>query len=92
MEEKKQTIEAVAVQKRSFEGAVVKISGAKTISVKVNSVKMHPKYHKQYTISRKFAVHDEKLIAKVGDIVRFVECRPISKAKRWTLKEVIKTA
>ncbi len=90
MSEKTQTTKVV--QKRSFEGAVIKISGAKTISVKVNSVKTHPKYHKQYTISKKFAVHDEKSVAKVGDIVRFVECRPISKAKRWTLKEIIKTA
>lgn len=85
-------MEKEAVQKRSFEGAVVKISGAKTISVKVNSVRMHPKYHKQYTVSKKFAVHDEKTLAKVGDTVRFIECRPISKAKRWTLKEIIKSA
>lgn len=89
---KEQTQPTKAVQKRSFEGAVVKVSGAKTISVKVDTVKMHPKYHKQYTTSKKYAVHDEKSMAKVGDMVRFVECRPISKSKRWTLKEVIKNA
>lgn len=80
------------VQKRSFEGVVVKISGAKTISVRVDTTKLHAKYRKQYVTSKKYAVHDEKGVAKVGDEVRFVECRPLSKRKHWTLKEVIKAA
>lgn len=80
------------VQKRSFEGVVVKVAGLKTITVRVDSVKMHSKYRKQYISSKKYAVHDEKNVAKAGDTVRFVECRPLSKRKRWTLKEVLKTA
>lgn len=89
---KEQTKPTIQAQKRSFEGVVVKISGLKTVSVQVEEVRMHPKYHKQFKTSKKFAVHDEKAVAKVGDKVCFVECRPISKNKRWVVKEVIKTA
>jgi len=80
------------VQKRSFEGVVVTIAGEKSLTVRVDTKKMHSKYRKQYTSSKKYAVHDAKGIAKVGDVVRFEECRPISKMKRWNIKEVIKTA
>ncbi len=73
----------VDVRKRQFEGEVVSVSGIKTISVRVDSMKTHPKYNKQYKHSRKFAVHDEKSIAKVGDVVVIEECRPLSASKRW---------
>lgn len=76
-------------QKRSFDGVVVSIAGAKTVTARVDTTKMHPKYRKQYVVSKKYAVHDEKGLAKVGDRIRFQECRPISKRKRWTLKEVV---
>lgn len=80
------------VQKRGFEGVVVSIAGDKTLTVRVDTRKMHAKYRKQYTVSKKYAVHDEKNVAKVGDVVAFTECRPMSKRKRWNLQEVIKTA
>jgi small subunit ribosomal protein S17 len=77
--------------RRSFEGEVV-ASRNKTAYVRVKTTKMHPKYRKQYVTSRKYAVHDELGSAKIGDVIKFVECRPISKSKRWRLQSVIKTA
>lgn len=74
--------------KRKFEGEVVSDAREKTISVLVKTAKMHPKYKKQYITSKKYAVHDEKGRAKKGDVVSFIECRPISKTKRWTLLSV----
>jgi len=73
------------VQGRQFEGVVVSVSGNKTIKVRVDSMKTHPKYNKQYKQSRNFAVHDEKNAAKVGETVTFEECRPLSRMKRWFL-------
>lgn len=70
---------------RAFSGVVVRVSSAKTIRVLVKRVKMHPKYRKQYQRSRLYAVHDEEGKARAGQTVRFVECRPLSKTKRWRL-------
>lgn len=69
--------------KRQFTGTVVSNSMNKTIVVQVDRVKTHPKYHKQYHQSKKYHVHDEHAAHKVGDTVSFVECRPLSKTKRW---------
>ncbi|GEM_PF-505417 len=77
---------------RQFEGVVVTAPGQKTISVLVKTVKLHQKYQKQYTVSKKYAVHDENNTAEVGDTVLFQECRPISKRKRWYLLKVVKKA
>ncbi len=77
-----------AVHHRRFEGEVVSTKEQKTIHVLVNTIKTHPKYHKQYTRSRMYPVHDEKGVAQVGDVVVFEECRPLSKTKRWTLVSV----
>jgi len=71
--------------RRQFEGEVVSVGEDKTIHVLVKSIKMHPKYKKQYTTSKKYAVHDEKNEAKLGDKIVFEECRPLSKIKRWRL-------
>lgn len=73
----------VAALKKKFEGTVVSDKMEKTIVVLVERVKIHPKYHKRYTRSRKYKVHDEKKLYKEGDRVQFVECRPISRDKRW---------
>lgn len=69
--------------KRKLTGEVVSDKMAKTIVVKVESVKVHPKYQKRYTVSKKYKVHDETNQYKVGDKVVFVECRPLSRDKRW---------
>lgn len=77
-------------KKRRFEGEVVSVVENKTIHVVVKIRKMHEKYRKQYTVTNKFAVHDEKNTAQVGDKVVFEECRPMSKTKRWTLVSLVK--
>ncbi len=84
---------SATVINRQFTGEVVKKSTDKTISVVVRTRKMHPKYKKQYWVSHKYAVHDEKNIAVLGDTVIFQSCRPMSKTKRWRLMNVLsKTA
>jgi small subunit ribosomal protein S17 len=75
---------------RQFEGEVVSVREDKTIHVLVKTIKMHQKYKKQYTTSKKYAVHDEKNDAKLGDLVVFQECRPLSKTKRWRLVKIVK--
>lgn len=68
---------------RKFTGEVVSAKMAKTIVVKIDSVKIHPKYQKRYTVSKTYKVHDEKGQFRAGDKVDFIECRPLSKDKRW---------
>ncbi len=68
---------------KKFTGQVLSDKGDKTIVVAVETVKAHPKYKKRYTVSRRYQVHDEKNQYKVGDQVSFIECRPLSKHKRW---------
>lgn len=70
-------------QKRTFQGTVVSVKMNKTAVVLVASTKVHPKYGKQYRVSKKYHVHDEAGTAQVGDVVRFEETRPLSKTKRW---------
>jgi small subunit ribosomal protein S17 len=71
------------MKKRNFEGIVVSDSMAKTIVVRVDRTVVHPKYGKRYVRSQKFKVHDENKQYKIGDLVTFVECRPLSRDKRW---------
>jgi small subunit ribosomal protein S17 len=73
-------------------GVVVSDAMDKTIVVKVDAVRSHPKYKKVIRRSIKFHAHDEQNAAHVGDIVRIVETRPLSKTKRWRLAEVIEVA
>lgn len=70
---------------RIFKGVVISSKMDKTIVVKVDRVKFHPKYLKRIKVSRKYKVHDEKKECKPGDKVIFQECRPLSKDKRWRL-------
>jgi small subunit ribosomal protein S17 len=72
-----------------FQGVVASAKMNKTIVVQVDRMKKHPKYGKQYRASTKFHVHDEKGEYKVGDTVRFVETRPLSKTKRWRAVEKV---
>jgi small subunit ribosomal protein S17 len=73
-------------------GVVVSSAMDKTIVVKVDTVKAHPKYKKVVRRSSKFHAHDEENAAKVGDLVRIVETRPLSKTKNWRLAEVLEEA
>jgi len=73
-------------------GVVVSDKGEKTIVVKVAVTKLHPKYKKVVRRTRKFHAHDEENAAGVGDVVRIVESRPLSKTKNWRLVEVVEKA
>ncbi len=66
-------------------GTVVKISGAKTIKVEVNEYRRHPKYKKQFRVTKRFLAHDEAEVAQVGDQVTIKQGRPVSKLKTWEL-------
>jgi len=78
--------------KRELVGKVVSSVNNKTITVLVETYKKHPLYGKRVKSSKKYAVHDETNKAKVGDIVRIVETKPISKTKRFYLKSIEKEA
>ena len=73
-------------------GVVVSDKGDKTIVVKVDVIKSHPRYKKVVRRSVKFHAHDEQNTAGVGDTVRIVETRPLSKLKNWRLAEVLQEA
>lgn len=77
---------------KSFTGVVTSDKGNKTIIVSVQTRKTHPIYKKQFTVSKKFAAHDESNTAKEGDKVIISEIRPISKTKAFTLVEVTEKA
>ena len=73
-------------------GTVISLSGNKTITVQIEYRKHHPKYGKMMTIHKKLHCHDEKNEAGLGDIVRVMETRPLSKTKRWRLVEIVERA
>jgi small subunit ribosomal protein S17 len=73
-------------------GVVVSSAMDKTIVVKVDMIKSHPKYKKVVRRSVKFHAHDEQNAANVGDVVRIVETRPLSATKRWRLAEIVEAA
>jgi small subunit ribosomal protein S17 len=73
-------------------GVVVSDAMDKTIVVKVDSIRSHPKYKKVIRRSTKFHAHDEQNSAHVGDVVRIVETRPLSKTKHWRLAEIVEVA
>src|SRR6266550_1258979 len=73
-------------------GVVVSSGMDKTIVVRVDAVKAHKKYLKVVRRSTKFHAHDEQNQAKVGDVVRIVETRPLSKSKNWRLAEIVEVA
>jgi small subunit ribosomal protein S17 len=73
-------------------GQVVSTKMQKTIVVEVSRRVPHPLYKRIITKRKKFYVHDEERSAKLGDVVRIIECRPLSKLKRWRLGEVVRRA
>ena len=73
-------------------GTVVSDKMDKTVVVAVNYVRRHPLYHKRITRTSKFLAHDENNLAKPGDIVRIEETRPMSKRKRWIVREIVEKA
>ena len=79
-------------RRKELVGKVVSNKNNETITVVVETYKKDPLYGKRVKYSKKYAVHDEKNIAKVGDTVRIVETRPLSKTKYFYLKEIIEEA
>ncbi|MFD2615206.1 30S ribosomal protein S17 [Paenibacillus gansuensis] len=73
-------------------GKVVSDKMDKTITVAVETYKMHDLYHKRIKYTKKFKAHDELNEAKIGDTVKIMETRPLSKDKRWRLVEVVEKA
>lgn len=77
---------------KTLTGTVTSDASDKTITVSVTSRETHPVYGKQYTVTRKYAAHDEKNEAKKGDLVTIVATRPVSKRKSFTLERVVEVA
>jgi small subunit ribosomal protein S17 len=73
-------------------GRVVSDKMDKTVVVAVDYVKRHPLYHKRITRTSKFMAHDEHNNCHPGDVVRIEETRPLSKRKRWIVREVVERA
>jgi small subunit ribosomal protein S17 len=76
-------------ERQVLTGIVTSAKMEKTIVVEVQRLVQHPKYRRVMRISKKFYAHDEQRKAKPGDTVRIVSSRPLSKLKRWRLKEVL---
>ena len=79
-------------RRQERQGTVVSAGADKTIVVRVDVVKLHPRYKKVVKRSTRLHAHDEQNEAKLGDVVRLVETRPISRMKRWRLQEIVEAA
>jgi small subunit ribosomal protein S17 len=81
---------SVAGRRNEKVGNVVSTKMQKTIVVEVEMRKAHPKYKRIVKSNKKFYAHDEQNSARVGDVVRIRESRPLSKLKRWALEEIVR--
>jgi small subunit ribosomal protein S17 len=84
--------EATRNLRRTIQGVVTSDKMQKSITVTVERKVKHPKYGKFVKKSRKYHAHDESNDAKVGDLVRIMETRPLSKLKRWRLLDIVERA
>ncbi|PHR59020.1 MAG: 30S ribosomal protein S17 [Arcobacter sp.] len=75
--------------KKEIQGKVVTIAGDKSATMVVERRVMHPRYHKVVKKFKKYVIHDEKNVLKVGDEIIAIECSPISKRKSFRLKNVV---
>lgn len=87
-----ETIQPLQKPRTQKVGRVVSDKMEKTVVVSVDYVRRHPLYHKRITRTSKFFAHDENNLCKPGDIVRIEETRPLSKRKRWIVREIIERA
>lgn len=79
-------------KRRSYIGQVVSDKMDKTVVLAVTRRIAHPRYGKTVKRTTKFKAHDEKNECKIGDLVRFIETRPISRDKRWKVLEILEKA
>ena len=84
------TPEAQTSRRNEKIGHVISTKMHKTIVVEVEMRKAHPKYKRVMKSNKKFYAHDEQNSARVGDVVRIREARPLSKLKRWSLEEIVR--
>lgn len=82
----------VKIGRTVFQGKVISDKMEKTIVVAVENRRVHRLYKKYVQVTKKVKAHDEQNDAHIGDTVRVVECRPISKDKKWRLVEVVERA
>jgi small subunit ribosomal protein S17 len=82
----------VREQRKELVGRVISNKMDKTIVVSVQRIKKHPLYGKYIRVNKKYKAHDEQNLAAMGDTVRILESRPISKEKRWVMTEIIEKA
>lgn len=78
--------------RRRLQGTVVSNKMDKTVKVQVDSMHSHPLYGKIIRTSKNFMAHDESNALQIGDVVKIVESRPLSKRKRWVVEEVVEQA
>jgi len=79
-------------KRRAYVGRVISDKMDKTVVLAVTRKIAHPRYNKTISRTTKFKVHDEKNECKVGDLVKFIETRPLSKEKRWRVLEIVEKA
>ena len=79
-------------QRRTLEGRVVGNKMDKTVVVQVDRLYRHRRYKKVVRAAKKFKAHDEQNACQVGDLVRIVESRPMSREKRWVVQEILERA
>ncbi len=84
--------EHVPGRQKTRQGVVVSDRAAKTITVRIDVARRHPRYERIVRTSKKLHAHDEHEQAKVGDTVLVRECRPLSRTKRWRLIRVLERA
>ncbi|MFN8121745.1 MAG: 30S ribosomal protein S17 [Thermoleophilia bacterium] len=87
-----ETPQQSVARRKVRQGVVTSSSRDKTITVRIDTKAPHPIYGKTVRQSSKLHVHDERNEANVGDLVRVIECRPLSKQKRWRLSEIVERA
>lgn len=77
-------------EKKRLVGSVVSDKMDKTVVVRVERLVRHPRYGKVLRRVKKYKAHDEGNVCRVGDVVRIVESRPLSREKRWAVEEILK--
>ncbi len=82
--------EAILPKRKELKGVVVSDKMDKTVVVRVDRLKMNLKYKKRYKVSKRYKAHDEENKFKIGDIVKIIENKPLSKQKRWVAEEIKK--
>ena len=87
-----ETPQASVAARKTRQGVVVSDARDKSITVELSTARAHPVYGKTVRRTSKLHAHDERNEATLGDLVRVVECRPLSRQKRWRLVEILERA